>query len=123
MAKNTTPVSGNTVRSFLLANPVEGVEVKDSRGRLPKAGIEAYEAANPGMVYTPGFKDETKVSLVLPKEVTGKSRNGKTEVTVAEARALAGDLAGERGILTAAAIEAAGVAFAKAQVKAPVEKA
>lgn len=115
MAKNRTAVSGNTVRSFLLANPVEGVSVKDTRGRLPKAGIEAFEAANPTQVYVPGTKDESKVTLTVAKPLAnGKTRKTKVEVSVSEARTLAGEAAGQRGILSEKAILAASEAYAKA---------
>lgn len=114
MAKNT-PASANTVRSFVLANPSKGIVVKESRGKMPQAAIDYFHEQNPGQVYTPGFKDENKVTLSVVKTLaSGKTRKQQVEVTVSEARALAGEAAGERGILSEKAVLAASEAYAKA---------
>ena len=115
MAKNITPASANTVRSFVLANPKEGIVVKESRGKMPQAAIDYFHESNPGQVYTPGFKDENKVTLSVTKTLSnGKTRKQKVEVTVSEARALAGEAAGQRGLLSPKALVAASEAYAKA---------
>lgn len=115
MAKKITTVSGNTVREFLISNPVEGVEVKDTRGRLSNKAVEAFHAANPSLRYVAGTKDEKTVTLTVTKPLAnGKSRKTKVEVPVAKARALAGEAAGERGILSSKALLAASEAYAKA---------
>ena len=122
MAKKMIAASGAEVRAYFAENPKalpEGAKFKaDGRGRLSVAVQEAFTKAT-GKTYVVGHRDENSVSLVLPKEVTGKSRNGKVEVSVSRARALAGEAAGERGILSAEAVKAAGIALAKESLATP----
>jgi hypothetical protein len=86
----------------------EGVTAPGSRGRLAPSLIEAFAKANPREKYSQGTKDANTVSLRVTKTAkSGKTRKVNVDVPVEEARTLAGDLAGKRGRLSAAALTAA----------------
>jgi hypothetical protein len=79
------------------------------RGRLHTAFGKAYESAFPGTVWQEHVSDEATVEV---PRVNAKGRALKpASLPISEARRLAGDAAGKRGILSAAALEAAGKAL------------
>lgn len=112
------------VRSFAREKGMEGAFTKEvTRGRLPQAAIEAFEKET-GLTYKPGHKVEKSVTLTVSK-VDSKGRRSRRKVTktLSEFRALAGDLAGSRGVPSKAAIEAVEASLSDPLTEAEVAKA
>lgn len=80
------------------------------RGRIAKAKIEQYEKETGNTVVT-RFKSEPTVTLTVGKNTKAGYRTRKVQKTLTEARTLAGDLAGTRGVLSAKALAAAEAAL------------
>ena len=124
MAKRNVTVGGNEVRVWGLDNRPELVSVKRdgekfARGRIRKELVEAYQEANPTHVYVPGHKTERTFELTeRTQDSKGRNRSRKVEVTLSRVRELAGEVCAQRGIPSAAAIEAASDALsAEAQAR------
>lgn len=83
----------------------------NQRGRVSREKIEAYEKATGNTVQT-GFKPEKTVTL-RPTKVQKNGKRVARPVTksLSEARALAGETAGSRGVLSAKARTAAEAAL------------
>lgn len=82
-----------------------------TRGRIAKSVIADYEKETGHKVET-GFKPEAKVTLRVTKvDSKGHKRTRKVEKSLAEVRALAGEVAGKRGKPSAKAIAAAEAAL------------
>lgn len=110
--RNRTPVSGNEVRVWGQSNGFEGKSPREGesfpRGRISRALVEAYEAANPGHEYTPGHTSEPTVTLI-PTGKNGRKLKPRT-VSLTEARQRAeraGASVSTRGVLSKVAVEAA----------------
>lgn len=117
MAKPTQPMTGTDVRNFYRSNPTLAAKFSEhdrkalapgARGRLP-------ESMRKGIVKDAGrrFSEGTAktVPLTIVKVQGGKSRKVTKFVPEVEARRLAGDVAGKRGPLSAAALKAAAANF------------
>lgn len=114
----------DAVRAFGREKGMTGAWTNEvTRGRVPKAAIEAFEAET-GMRYVPGHREVTKVTL-KPSKVDSKGvrRRRPVQKTLAEVRALAGDAAGSRGKPSAKAIAAAEAALSDPLTPAEVAKA
>lgn len=114
MAKSKTVVGVAAVR--------EHYGLPKTRGRIAKSVIEGYEKETGHKVET-GFKPETKVTLRVTKvDAKGHKRTRKVEKTLAEVRALAGDVAGKRGKPSAKAVAAAEAALSDPAPEAPASE-
>ena len=103
MSKRKTVVGVAAVR--------EHYGLPKTRGRIAKSVIEQYETETGHKVET-GFKAESKVTLRVTKvDAKGHKRTRKVEKSLAEVRALAGESAGKRGLLSAKAVAAAEAAL------------
>jgi hypothetical protein len=120
MSKSTPVIVGATeVRAYARTLPqfagaafLNGSDEKPTRGRLPKAAIEAYEAAHPGHVYEAGHKVETTFVLTARKTgAKGRTNSRKVTKTRAEVLALAGEATNRKGVLSTAILERAEAAL------------
>lgn len=113
MARKTV-VGAEVVRAFARENGITGAFTNEkARGRLPKSLIETYEKETGNVVKT-GHKVEQTVTLTVTKvNSKGHKRTRKVERPLSEARTLAGDAAGKRGVFGAKAIAAASEALSK----------
>mgnify|MGYP006194616787 CR=1 FL=1 len=114
--------SANDVRVFGRANGATGAWVSETtRGRLPAEWIARFEKET-GKRYVAGFKPETKVTLRPTKvDKNGKRRVRPVQKSLAEVRALAGDAAGARGVLSEKARNAAESALSDPLTEAEVD--
>lgn len=117
MARKTVPATAKVVRSFFRDNPTlvpEGAEAslaEGARGRIKPTAVKVFNAKS-GMRYAEG--NTTLVTLSVPQtDKRGRAYTRKVEVPDFGARLLAGDLAGKRGRLSAAALAGAGEAYAE----------
>lgn len=122
MGKRKTVVGADAVREFGRAKGATGAWVKEqTRGRLPQEWVATYEKET-GNKYVAGFKPEVKVPLRPTKvDKNGKRRARPVEKSIAEVRALAGDAAGARGVLSEKAIAAAESALSDPLTSAEVD--
>lgn len=109
----SVPATAKTVRAYFAANPTaapEGVDVDrlvSSRGRMPRAAVEAFNKAHRGAGrYVEGNEDTILVTY-RHTQPSGRKVKRTEAVPVTKVRAMAGDLAGKRGPLSKAAIDAA----------------
>lgn len=121
--RKVTEVSPATVRAWGRANlslvPEAGHKClgDTARGRVHPAVAQAFAEHNPGQVMTEKVRDEGTVTLEIPqKDKRGRNYSVKREVSIAQARELAGEVAGKRGALSTAAREAAAQAYADAEL-------
>lgn len=117
MAK-TIPATAKQVREFFKVHtdliPEGDASLgATARGRLSPAAREVFNEKS-GQTYAEGNRSEVTVTLVVPRvDAKGRKRNLKVAVPVSGARALAGDVAGKAGRLSAKALEAAAEAYAE----------
>lgn len=113
MARKTlTPVPAKVVRDFFKSNPTlvpsEAVTSlrEKQRGRIHPTAREAFNAANEsnGVVYVEGNQKGLVVEFTY-RQPSGRKAKASEFVSNADLRGLAGDLAGKRGRLSAAAME------------------
>lgn len=113
----SVPATAKTVRAFFRQNPdlvPEGAEKflnEKARGRMPRVVSEIF-AEKSGMVYAEG-NTETVTLTYRHTQPSGRTVKKTVDLPLAEVRRLAGDKAGKRGRLSAAALEAAGEAYPK----------
>ena len=113
-------VSANAIRAWFAEHPEHVPDGAKSvgptaRGRLSAEVVEVYLKHNKGKTYAEKSPAESKsVTIPVPDS---KGRNRPKTVTFETARALAGDLAGKRGKLSAKALTAAGKAYAAQSAK------
>lgn len=119
--RKVTEVSPATVRAWGRENidlvPEAGRKClgDTARGRVHPAVAEAFAEHNPGQVMAEKVRDESTVTLDIPQtDKRGRNYSVKREVTIAQARELAGEVAGKRGALSATALSAAAQAYADA---------
>lgn len=109
-----TVSTGEQVRAYAVE---QGLEVKQTRGRLPKAVIEAFDAAHPDAPYAPGGGSTRKpaassatVTLAVVKRNSKGARLKRPQtVSTAEARRLGG--APAKGRIASKHLEAAARAW------------
>lgn len=112
MARKVTTVGIQTVREHFVAKGVQGkFTAEKARGRFPKVLVEEYEKETGHKVVT-GFKAEKTVTLRPSKiQKNGKRVARPVQKSISEARALAGESAGARGVLGSKALDAASAAL------------
>ena len=104
MSTKSTPVTASTVRAWAIDN---GFDVKPAgtRGRLPKAAVEAYNKANPRRKYRGNPVPTMTISVKPGKGQRRVTRTVPTAV-VREAAVAAGLAKPSRGRISRAAQEA-----------------
>jgi hypothetical protein len=115
MARKTlTPVPAKAVRSFFAENPTLVPDAAlvslrpGQRGRLHPDAVAVFNERNAeqGVEYVTGNVPGSMVTFTYTQP-SGRKAKATEFVADSDLRALAGDLAGERGRLSAAATEAA----------------
>ena len=104
---------GNADALAALSEGAQHTVVKGSRGRIhPDARAAFNEGRKPSEQYREGAPRTVALTYRHVTASAPKGRNKRVFVPEAEARTLAGEVAGERGPLSKAAREAAGEALA-----------
>lgn len=109
------PAKDVSTASLFGANGTAKAPVK-VRGRIHPAHVEVFLSANPGTKFGEGESAPAKRTVSVPRTSANGRALKPVILPVAEAKALAG-VAGKRGRLSSAELEAAGVAYQKANAK------
>lgn len=113
----SVPATAKVVRSYFREHPEQLPEdasavLRDGvRGRVHPSAVKVFNEVS-GMTYTEGTRETITVPYTV-KNAKGANLKRSVELPVDAARLLAGDLAGKRGRLSAAALAGAGEAYAE----------
>ena len=110
-----TPAKGVSTASLFGANGTRK-SPGNVRGRIHPAHVQVFLDANPGTVFGEGENAPAARTIKVPRKGANGRALSPVTLPVSEAKALAG-VAGKRGRMSSAELEAAGAAYQKAQAK------